>query len=119
MEPKILSLAMGGNDGFAQERGLEVGGGDRVDDLGVVGNDGFLYLLAKTVLLHCPPRRLHFRKLRHFCLACAAIDFLLFPRFFGGSGSGNVCCFVCFNFIKLLFNIEQLNDTTQSLALNN
>ncbi len=66
MEPKILSLAMGGNDGFAQERGLEVGGGDRVDDLGVVGNDGFLYLLAKTVLLHCPPRRLHFRKLRHF-----------------------------------------------------
>ena len=66
MEPEILALAVGRNYGFAQESGLEVRGGDGVDDLGVVGNDGLLYLLAEAVLLHRPPRRLHFRQLRHF-----------------------------------------------------
>ena len=65
LEPEVLALAVGGDDGLSGERGLEVGGGDAVDDLGVVGDHGLRDPLAEAVLLYGSPSRLHLRKLRH------------------------------------------------------
>lgn len=52
---------MSGDDGLSEERGLEVGARDAVDDLGIVGDQRPLDLPADTVLFDGSSSGFYFR----------------------------------------------------------
>lgn len=64
-EPEVLALAQSGEDGLSDESRLEIGGGDAIDDLGVIVHGALDDPLPQTVLFQGQPSHLYLRQLRH------------------------------------------------------